>query len=117
MSYTEEEYETVKSLLLEHRGRGNEISSRELNDVVELDNVDSFPQTRQLVRDIIEDEQIPVIGGGRGFYVAETEEEIASALSTLDSRITNTAERKMLLERAVQEWKDELVPDDDFDIF
>lgn len=117
MSYTQEEYETVKNLLLEHRGRGNEISSREINDAVGLDDIGSFPQTRQLVRDIIEEEQIPVIGGGNGFYVAETEEEVASALSTLDSRITSTAKRKMLLQRAVEEWENELVPDDDLDIF
>jgi hypothetical protein len=116
MSYTEAEYEQVKELLLNHRGKGNEISSREINDQVVLDDVGSFPQTRKCVRDIMEQEGIPVIGGGNGYYVAETEEEIESALSTLESRIINTTERKMFLKRAARNWEDQIVPSDDSDI-
>lgn len=117
MGYTNEQYEQVKRLLLDHRGKGNEISSREINDVVELDSVGSFPQTRKCVRDVMLQEGIPIIGGGNGYYVAETEEEISDYIDTLDSRITNTAERKMLLERAASDWEDEIETDDDYDIF
>lgn len=117
VTYTDDEYDQVKQLLLDHRGKGNEISSREINDVVGLDNVESFPQTRGCVRDVLERERIPIVGGGNGFYVAETEEEVASALGTLESRIINTAERKMLLKRAARGWEDELVPDDESDVF
>jgi tRNA A37 N6-isopentenylltransferase MiaA len=115
MGYTQEEYEQVKEMLLEHRGRDNQISSREINEVVELDNVGSFPQTRECVRDIMFEERIPIIGGGNGYYVAETEEEIADALETLESRILHQAERKMTLKRAAQQWED-VDPDDEHDI-
>lgn len=117
MSYTDSEYEQVKEMLLAHRGKGNEISARDINEVVELDNVGSFPKTRQCIRDIMEEERIPIIGGGNGYYVAETEAELESYLGTLDSRIMNTAERKMLVERAARSWEDEIVPDDDADVF
>ena len=115
MSYTDKEYETVKELLLEHQGKGNEISSREINEVVDLDNVGSFPTVRRCVKDIMFEEQIPIVGGGNGYYVAETEEEIADAIDTLESRILNMSERKMMLTRAAQGW-DEIDEDDDYDI-
>lgn len=115
MTYTQEQYETVKELLLNHHGKGNEISSREINEAVELDNVGSFPQTRQLVKDIMYQEEIPIIGGGNGYYVAETEAEIASAIETFDSRITKNAERKLVLQRAARNW-DTIEPHDDHDV-
>lgn len=116
MGYTEEEYEQVKEMLLNHRGKGNEITAREINEVVGLDNVGSFPQTRECIRDIILQERIPAIGGGNGFYIAESEEELKDALETLESRIINTTERKMLLQRAAEEWSDEIETDDDLDV-
>ena len=116
MSYSEEQYEQAKELLLQHQGKGNEITSRELNERLELDSVGSFPQTRELVRDIMFQERIPVIGGGNGYYVAETEEEIQNAIQTLTSRITNTAERRMMLIRAAENWSDELETDDELDV-
>jgi hypothetical protein len=39
MSYTDEQYEQAKELLLQHQGKGNEITSRELNDRSGLANV------------------------------------------------------------------------------
>lgn len=116
MGYTEEEYEQVRKLLLEHKGKGNEIPSRDINDEVGLDSVGSFPQTRECVRDVMLRERIPVIGGGNGYYVAEKEEEVKDAIETLESRILNTTERKMLLQRAAEEWADDIETDDDLDI-
>jgi len=116
VSYTQDDYETVKEMLLNHRGKGNEISSREINEVVELDNVGSFPNTRKLVKDIMFDENIPVVGGGNGYYVAETEEEVGEYLETLEGRIMSNAERKMAVTRAANEWRDELEEDEDYDV-
>lgn len=116
MSYSEEQYERVRELLLEHRGKGNEISSREINQQLEMDNVGSFPQTRECIRDIMLNEQIPIIGGGNGYYVAETEEEVQDALETFESRILSITERKMLLQRAAQEWSDDIEGHEDLDI-
>lgn len=116
MSYTSEEYEQVKELLLEHRGKGNEISAREIDGVVDLDNVGSFPNTRACIRDIIMRDGIPVIGGGNGYYVAETEQEIHAAIATLDSRIIKTTERKVGLRQAARDWDGEIESDEDLDI-
>ena len=115
MSYTQDDYEQVKEMVMRHKGRNDQISSREINEVVGLDSVGSFPTTRQCIRDIMFNEQIPIIGGGNGYYIAETEQEISDAIDTLDSRILNTAERKMALRRAAVGW-DDIEKDDDLDI-
>lgn len=115
MGYSDDQYEQVKAMLLDHHGRDNQISSREINEVVELDTVGSFPNTRECIRDIMFQEGIPIIGGGNGYYVATTEQELKDALETLDSRIINTTERKMALRRAANNW-DDIESDDDLDI-
>lgn len=116
MSYSEEQYEQALEILLQHQGKGNEITSRELNSELNLDTVGSFPQTRTLIRDIMFEERIPIIGGGNGYYVAKTEQEVQDALDTLESRITNTAERRMVLQRAAEDWRDDLETSDDLDV-
>ena len=115
MSYTQDEYDQVKEMIMEHYGRDDQISSREINEEVGLDSVGSFPTTRECVREIMFEEQIPIIGGGNGYYIAETEQEISDAIDTLDSRILNTAERKMALRRAAGGW-DDIEEDDDLDV-
>ncbi|RLM53781.1 hypothetical protein, partial [Halorubrum sp. Atlit-26R] len=83
---------------------------------VGLDTVGSFPQTRECIREIMLKERIPIIGGSNGYYIATTESEVSEALDTLDSRITSTAKRKMLLERAATAWSDDIESEDDYDI-
>jgi len=108
--------EQVKSLLLDHRGAGNPITSREINEKIQQDAIGSFPGTRALIREIMVEEQIPVIGGNNGYYVAETEEEVGEYLETLEGRIMSNAERKMAVTRAANEWRDELEEDEDYDV-
>ncbi|APX00229.1 hypothetical protein CHINAEXTREME_20690 (plasmid) [Halobiforma lacisalsi AJ5] len=82
-----EKLETVKELLLEHRGRDNPISSREINEVIEVDSVGSFPKTRKYVRQVLYEEEIPVASGSNGYYVIEDQDELEEEISSIDRRI------------------------------
>lgn len=46
MSVQDDVRERVKDLLLEHQGKDDAITSREINDEVDLDSIGSFPSTR-----------------------------------------------------------------------
>lgn len=96
--------EEVKELLLAHHGRENPISAREINDVIEVDTVGSFPRTRELVRDVLFEEQVPVVSGSNGYYVVETADELSTYIESLDSRIGNIAERRYAIRRAAHAW-------------
>lgn len=96
--------EVVKELLLAHHGSENPISAREINEVIEVDTVGSFPRTRALVRELLFEEEIPVAGGGAGYYIVKTEDELTEYIESLDSRIGNIAERRVAIRRAAQGW-------------
>ena len=104
--------EQVRELLLEHRGADNPITSREINEIVDLDQVGSFPSTRAVIRDIVLEERIPIAGSSQGYYVIETEEELENYIDNLENRITNIAERRYGVLRAVREWDEEILDED-----
>lgn len=112
MAYTDKQYERTKELLLKHRGSDDPITSREISDELDLDDIGSFPNTRECIRDIMFEELIPVVGANNGYYVAESADEIDDALETLQSRITNTAERRAMLERAARKSDEFEFPED-----
>ena len=108
--------ELVKELLLDHRGADNPISSREISEHLEAQEVGSFPKTRMLVRDIMLEEQIPIASSNNGYYVIETEEELQDYIDQLESRILGISERKFEVRRAANEWDSEIETDDDLDL-
>jgi hypothetical protein len=95
--------ERVKALLLEHRGKDNPITSREINEEVDVDNIGSFPSTRALIRDLVMEDRIPVAGSSQGYYVIEDEEELEDYIENLESRVMNITERKFAVQRAAHE--------------
>lgn len=106
----------VRELLLDSRGPENAISSREINEVIDEDNVGSFPQTREIVRELLIEEQLPIASGGNGYYIVETEDQAADYADTLASRMTAIGTRRHNFLQAVGEWDGEIESSDDEDI-
>lgn len=104
----QETLETVKELLMEHRGADNQISSREINEVIEVDSVGSFPRTREIVRTLLFEEEVPIASGGNGYYIIEDQDELEEEISSIDRRIGNIAERRVAVRRAAMNWSDEI---------
>lgn len=49
-------------MISEHHGKTDPINSKEINDVIGLDSIGSFPNTRKYIRDIMFEEKIPIVG-------------------------------------------------------
>ena len=71
-----ETLERVKEMILEHRGANDPITSREISERLEKEEVGSFPETRALIRELVSEEEIPIAGSSNGYFVIETEEEL-----------------------------------------
>ncbi|MCL9818392.1 hypothetical protein [Natronocalculus amylovorans] len=93
----------IREMLLDHRGSDNPISSREISDELGIDEVESFPVTRGLIKEILKEDKIPVAGYSQGYFVIETEEELEDYLDNLDSRAMNTIQRKYLIKNAASD--------------
>ena len=56
----------VKEMLLDQATAEDPITSREISDQVEKDEVGSFPQPRMLSRDIMIEDKIPILTSNQG---------------------------------------------------
>lgn len=101
---TEELREKVRSLLLDHKGSDDPITSREISEELGLDEVESFPTTRGMIRDVIEEDEVPIAASGSGYFVIETEDELEDYLDSLNERMMNIAERRYLVRSAAEDW-------------
>ena len=108
--------ERAKDLLLDHQGADNPITSRELNEKLDLDNVGSFPSTRALVREIVIEDQIPIAGTNQGYFVIETEAELSEYLDNLNSRIESIIERRFAVRLAAKGWHEDIETSADEDL-
>lgn len=108
--------EIVKELLLDHKGADNTISSREISERLDKEEVGSFPETRMMIREIMIEDEIPIASSNEGYYVIETEEELQDYVDQLESRILGMTERKMHVQRAANKWDGDIETDDDLDL-
>jgi len=82
------------------RGRTSKaeaVTSGELADKLRIRDGEANPQTRELVRDVMESHDLPIVSCNSGYYVADSLETIESELESLDGRIAGIEERKQRL--------------------
>ncbi len=113
---TQSPREVVRDILMDHRGSDNPITSREINEKIQQDSVGSFPETRQIIREVMIEEQIPIAAGSQGYYVIESEEELSEYIENLDNRVLSITARKQAVLRAANDWEDRIETSDDEDL-
>lgn len=101
---------------MDHRGSDDPITAREINEVIQEDSVGSFPGTRQIIREIMIEDQIPIAAGNQGYYVIESEEELSEYINNLDERVLSIVGRKQAVLRAANDWEDRIETSDDEDL-
>lgn len=102
----------VKELLLDHEGSDNPITSREINEEINLDNIGSFPSTRAVIRELVLEDQLPIAATSQGYFIIQDEDELSEYVDQLESRVMNITERKFAVQRAALNWDGEIVNED-----
>lgn len=88
-------------ILREHRGRDDPITSQELSTRLgDLDSLDSTPTTRAVIREVLEEYKLPVVGSSDGYFVPYRRSEYQQAQARLTQRIEGIRERQSLLAEA-----------------
>lgn len=73
------------------------ITSGELSERLGLDDGEANPEARELVRDAMEEHDLPVVSCHAGYWLADSPEEVENYIQNLDSRIAGIQERKRRL--------------------
>ncbi len=91
----------VKDVLEGCRGRDQAITSQELSEQLGgIDNVDSTPKTRSIIRDVMQRYNLPIAGSPDGYFIIQTGEEYRNAQNRLSNRIDGIKHRKTVLQDA-----------------
>lgn len=93
--------EQVKQILLEHEGTDNPISSREINEELDIDSTGMFPKIRNIISELVLEEEIPVAANSQGYYLIQDEQELEEYVEQLESRAEAINERKLGVQLAV----------------
>lgn len=80
-------HEQIRDILLQHRGKFNAITSKEISRMMGFPMEDTQSKSRKTIRETIEMFGLPVISCNKGYYIAETDEEMEEYNSNIQRRI------------------------------
>lgn len=70
------------------------ITSGELAKKLDVGDTEANPKTREMVREVMKNRDIPIVSCHAGYWVPSSEEEIAEELESIDGRIASMQQRK-----------------------
>jgi hypothetical protein len=81
-------------------GRRNALTSPDIQRRLGLPREQTSESTRGLVLHAIEEHGVPIVSGGRGYWIAESQSEVDDYLGSLEARIVGVRNRQRALLRA-----------------
>lgn len=85
-------------------GQSQAITSGDLADRHLPADGEANPATREAVKVLMRERDLPVIGGPTGYYIPTSQEPIDDAIASLDGRIAGIRERQQLLAENWADW-------------
>lgn len=95
----------VEQILLQHYGKKNSISSREIASILGISEDDTFAQTRAIIFAAAKQFKLPLAADNAGYYLITEESELFEYIGNLDNRIFGIKERKEIIIQNFKEWK------------
>ena len=100
--------EKIKDILLEHRGKKNAITSKQISRSMGFPMEDTQSVSRKEIWKTAEEYGLPIIScGNKGFCIAETDEEMKEFNANRDKRVAGIRKTQEMANRNYEEWKKE----------
>lgn len=106
----------VRDILTEHRGKDNAITSTDLLEMVDMEDAEGNPRIREVITELIFEDEVPIASYNKGYFLIEAEEELDEYLEHLEKRIMGHTERKLVIRRAAEEWDGPIEESEDLDL-
>lgn len=98
-------YNRIKDILLQHRGKASAISAKEISRQIGFPMEDTQAVSRQAIKRTEEMFSLPIISCNKGYFIAETAEEMKQYCSNINKRIDGMKERMNRAQLYFLEWK------------
>lgn len=97
--------ETIKDILLKHKGKKNAITSKEISSVMGFPMEDTQSVSRQAIWSTAEEYKLALISCKNGYFIAETDDEIAEYNRNIQKRIDGMEKTRKMVNKNYEEWK------------
>lgn len=97
-------YDQIKDILLQHPGKRNAISSKAISRKMGLPMEDTQAVTRKVIWETAEMFNLPLVSCSKGFYIAETEDDIAEYCDNIQKRINGMQENRIMVVENFKRW-------------
>ena len=89
--------EQVQKILRMHQGKEHPIKSADIAKRLGIEEDDTHARTRTIIRKCAEKYHLPLLSNNKGYYLAQSEDELNQYRANLDSRIAGIEERKRII--------------------
>lgn len=96
--------EKIKNILLQHKGKSNAITSKEVSRKMGFPMEDTQSVSRKAIWETAKEYGLPLVSCNRGYFIAETTDEIEEYNSNIQSRIDGMEETRKMANKNYQEW-------------
>lgn len=89
--------EKIRDILLQHKGKANPVTSKTISAEFGYPMEDTQVLSRKTIHNVAEEYHLPLLSCNKGYYIAETEQELEEYNKNIDSRINNMDKRRNLI--------------------
>lgn len=97
--------EKIKDILLQHIGKSNAVTSKEVSKKMGFPMEDTQSVSRKAIWETAKEYGLPLVSCNKGYFIAETDDEIDEYNSNIQSRIDGMEETRKMTNKNYQEWK------------
>ena len=98
-------HEQIRDILLQHRGKSNAITSKEISRMMGFPMEDTQSKSRKAIWETAEIFSLPLISCSRGYFIAENDEEMEEYNSNIQRRIDGMEKTREMVNKFYQESK------------
>lgn len=99
-----DELEKIKDILLKHKGKSNAIASKEISKIMGYPLEDTQAVSRNKIWAAAEKFRLPVVSCGKGYFIAETQEELDAYNNNIQDRIDGMEATRKMTNENFKEW-------------
>ena len=100
----------LKEILLQHKGKANAITSKEISRKMGFPMEDTQSVSRKAIWKTAKHFGLPLISCNKGYFIAETDDEITEYKSSIQNRIDGMKKREKEPSKTIRNGKNELHP-------
>ena len=98
-------FKEIKNILLQHKGKANAITSKEISWAMGFPMEDTQTVSRRVIWKTAKEYGLPLVSCRRGYFIAETDDEMAEYNSNIQRRIDAMEKTRKIVNKNYQEWK------------